>query len=296
MKKEKLYSIGDLSSILGISVHNLRIWERRYGAPYSIKRDSGHRRYPEEELNRLQLVKTALGAGFKPSKVVPLKFEELKKLLKDRTIESQNPMNTQINLIIQLIKGWKSEELESLFDKEWQALGPVGFVIHFVPSILDKVGEAWSLKEIMVAHEHFFSELLHAFLTQKWKSLDRNPQGPLTLLACLPDENHSFGLDLCAVILAHSGHRLIMLGSSTPLEDILAATKQSKSKTVCLSMSHFSNKEQNKKQLLWLRQNLPAKVQILVGGRGAPPNVEGTFAFNELKDFYSWLGINREGF
>ena len=48
-------SIGDVARATGISVHTLRVWEKRYGAPFPMKRKSGHRRYAQEEVRRLRL-------------------------------------------------------------------------------------------------------------------------------------------------------------------------------------------------------------------------------------------------
>ena len=52
----KYISIGALSKETGLSVENLRMWERRYGSPKAIRLPSGHRRYTWAEVARLKLV------------------------------------------------------------------------------------------------------------------------------------------------------------------------------------------------------------------------------------------------
>ena len=76
-----LLTIGELSKKTGISTHTLRMWEKRHGAPQSIRLPSGHRRYLPEEMERLRLVAKALKLGFRAGKVVGGTPEELNRLL-----------------------------------------------------------------------------------------------------------------------------------------------------------------------------------------------------------------------
>jgi DNA-binding transcriptional MerR regulator len=80
-KKEDYLSIGQLSTMTGIGVHTLRVWEKRYGAPHSQRLPSGHRRYPKEEVPRLKAIASALNSGYRASKVVSATMEELQGLM-----------------------------------------------------------------------------------------------------------------------------------------------------------------------------------------------------------------------
>ena len=53
-------TIGDLSRLTGLSTHNLRVWEKRHGAPKAARLQSGHRRYPKSEVPRLRAIAKAL--------------------------------------------------------------------------------------------------------------------------------------------------------------------------------------------------------------------------------------------
>ena len=64
-----LLSIGDISAVTGLSVDVIRIRERRYGFPTPIRLPSGHRRYPDTDLQRLRLIAEALAHGQRPDLV-----------------------------------------------------------------------------------------------------------------------------------------------------------------------------------------------------------------------------------
>ena len=55
MNEEKTYSISQAAETLGVSVPTLRSWERRYGMVVPQRTPGGHRRYTEEDIDRLRV-------------------------------------------------------------------------------------------------------------------------------------------------------------------------------------------------------------------------------------------------
>ncbi len=78
---ESTLSIGAISNSTGIPAATLRTWERRYGFPDPDRNDSGHRVYPPEIVEHLQLISEALDHGYRASNVVGLSKQELNQLL-----------------------------------------------------------------------------------------------------------------------------------------------------------------------------------------------------------------------
>jgi len=56
-------SIGDLSRRTGVTAATLRVWETRYGFPVPRRRESGHRRYVESDVERILEVVRRREAG-----------------------------------------------------------------------------------------------------------------------------------------------------------------------------------------------------------------------------------------
>lgn len=78
---ESTLSIGAISNSTGIPAATLRTWERRYGFPDPERNDSGHRVYPPDIVEHLQLISEALDHGYRASNVVGLSKQELNELL-----------------------------------------------------------------------------------------------------------------------------------------------------------------------------------------------------------------------
>jgi DNA-binding transcriptional MerR regulator len=51
---EKTYSISEAAAAIGVSVPTLRSWERRYAFVTPERTPGGHRRYSEEDVDRLR--------------------------------------------------------------------------------------------------------------------------------------------------------------------------------------------------------------------------------------------------
>ena len=69
---DTLYSIGEVSSLTGLSTHMVRVWERRYGRPEAIRLPSGHRRYDETHVLFLRSVAELLAYGHRPGRLMEL--------------------------------------------------------------------------------------------------------------------------------------------------------------------------------------------------------------------------------
>src|SRR5881397_3752880 len=58
-------TIGDLTRRTGVAPATLRMWEARHGFPRPRRRDSGHRRYDESDVELVQQVLRRCEAGMR---------------------------------------------------------------------------------------------------------------------------------------------------------------------------------------------------------------------------------------
>ncbi|WP_256794075.1 B12-binding domain-containing protein [Terrabacter sp. Ter38] len=84
---------------------------------------------------------------------------------------------------------------------------------------LQELGERWSTGSIGVAQEHFASNVLRSRLSVLMGA-DERPEGPLAVLACMPGEQHEFGLMATAIVLSRLGWRTCYLGADTPSAEL----------------------------------------------------------------------------
>jgi hypothetical protein len=105
--------------------------------------------------------------------------------------------------------------LSQVFD----GLGVEDALSHVVLPYLHELGERWSAGSIGVAQEHFASNVLRSRLSLLM-GVDERPEGPLAVLACMPGEQHEFGLMATCIVLSRLGWRTCYLGADTPTAEL----------------------------------------------------------------------------
>lgn len=77
------YGIGAVARLTGVSVHNLRVWERRHNAVKVIRSDGGRRLYTAEDVNRLTLLKRLVDRGETIGRIAHLTLPQLQARFED---------------------------------------------------------------------------------------------------------------------------------------------------------------------------------------------------------------------
>lgn len=76
-KPDPGYSIGVVSRLTGIHPETLRMWERRYAVVQPSRSEGRSRRYSDDDVRRLSIIKTLVDAGHQISIVAPLSMTQL---------------------------------------------------------------------------------------------------------------------------------------------------------------------------------------------------------------------------
>jgi len=300
-KMEDYLSIGQLSTMTGIGVHTLRVWEKRYGAPLSERLPSGHRRYPKEEVPRLKAIASALESGYRASKVVSATMEELQGLMGLASFVEPKKNNEvketdQIAANKLTIEGWiqfvhssDDDALLSGFHEQWGRHGGLKFVFDFAIPLLERIGNGWETGELTISHEHFSSECMVSFLSEKWRQLNIRKTGPLVLITTLPGEIYNLGILMCAVVTAATKSKVLYLGANNPTEEIVDVVEKNNPEILTMSISHKFDLVTSEKLLINLRKKIDKKTSIVIGGKGSPCTVQGISYFHTFDKYYDYL-------
>jgi methanogenic corrinoid protein MtbC1 len=154
---------------------------------------------------------------------------------------------------------------------------------------MTRIGRAWRAGEIEVRHEHFASACLSDFLRDVREPFDRQAAGPRIVASTLPGERHEGGLLMVSVLLAARGCRVVYLGADTPLEQIAATARDSGIEAVVLSISPAVSRARAAKAVALLRDALPHRMPLWIGGSGAPSPPKGVERFEALEALESRL-------
>jgi len=155
-----------------------------------------------------------------------------------------------------------------------EGLGHV--VDRLVAPLCVLVGEAWMRGEVSVYQEHLFTETLQSVLREAIASVDASGQmlqrSPRVLLTTPPAEQHGLGLLMAECHFALESCVRFVLGTSTPIADILQATRRLQIDVLALSFSAYASRRNLLESLQQLLDQLPPHVEVWVGGTAAYVN------------------------
>ena len=259
---ETLATIGQVERDTGLSKDTLRVWERRYGFPLP-ERVGGQRRYRLAEIERLRLIKRLIDAGERPGKLMAKTLGELEQMAEQPGI----PNRPQQADWLELLRAHDTAGLERRLAQNLMQQGVSAFVAGTLAPLNETIGNAWAAGHIAIFEEHLYSEVVHRLLRGVVAGLPGRGAGPRVLLTTLPKEQHGIGALMVEAVLAAEGVPCIALGPQTPVPDILAAAAAHRIDVVALSFSAHFNVNGALSALTTLRQLLPDRIGLWIGGR-----------------------------
>lgn len=267
-----LWSIAEIERDTGLGKDTLRVWERRYGFPQPQRDARGDRLYDQLQLERLMLVKRLLDAGHRPGQVVPLPVATLQALLQRGAAATDHADACSDDWAAwrELLEHGGPLELRAALRQELQGLGLVRAMEERFAPLGRKIGQAWMAGKLTIHQEHLFSEALQAVLREAIAALDADASHangrPCVLLTTLPQEQHQLGLLMAECYFALERCERITLGINMPQAEILASATRYRADIVALSISLHAPAREVGEQLLRLREQLPAEVELWIGG------------------------------
>jgi len=221
------YSIKDLERLSGIKAHTIRIWEKRYGVVEPRRTDTNIRYYTNEELKKILNVAILNNYGVKISKIVGLSTEELhQKVIEISNEEVEESLQIE-SLVIAMVEVDESR-FEKILANCTLRLGFEQTLLRIVYPFFKKVGLLWQAGAINPAQEHFISNLIRQKLIVAIDSQGMMvKENPKRYLLFLPDgELHELGLLFYSYIIQKAGHKVIYLGQSVPVGDVVSVNEQ----------------------------------------------------------------------
>lgn len=217
-----VYSIRDLENLSGIKAHTIRIWEQRYGILNANRTETNIRYYSEAELKYLMSLALLNRSGFKISKLAVLSQPEISKLVADK-INTPTEYTLQIEGLTLATIEYDEEKFEKILNTCILQIGFEETIKKVVFQYLEKLGMLWISGTIMAAQEHFMTQLLRQKLLvaidgQHTKYDVHSKE----FVLFLPNgEWHELSLLFLSYMLKARNHKVIYLGPSVPLQDLL---------------------------------------------------------------------------
>jgi DNA-binding transcriptional MerR regulator len=233
--REGLLPIRTVSMLTGVNAVTIRAWERRYGLITPQRTPKGHRLYTHQDVEQIKRIVELLKQGISVGHVKPLLDQGPGEASAQAATDNVDIWKHYLDSMLDAIEKFDEPALDSSYN-DALSLYPVDIVNQRLTTpLLRLLGERWSLREAGVAEEHFFSVYLRNKLGTRIHHLNQRSHAPLLLLACLPGELHEIGLLFFALSAVSNGYRVLILGASTPLQQIPAVLERKPCVAVVLS-------------------------------------------------------------
>ena len=285
------YSIKAVSRRTGLSLHVIRIWEKRYGAVEPRRTATNRRLYSDAEIERLTFLRLATAAGHSIGNVAKLPLARLKLLvaksdLSGRGRHSENgavsPAQTFHDSCLAAVRGLDARGFEEMLQKAVVALGHQGLLRQVVAPLAQTIGELWRAGAVTAAHEHFLTAGLKVFLGQLAGQFAVSANAPRIIIATPAGQLHELGAVIVHAAAAQVGWHTTYLGASLPAAEIAGAAIQSRAIAVALSIVYPEDDPHLPRELASLRRFLPPETKIFTGGRAAPAYFETVMQIGAL--------------
>jgi DNA-binding transcriptional MerR regulator len=271
----------------GLSAHTLRAWERRYGFPAPRRAASGERLYPAAQLEKLTLLRSLADRGHRPAKIARLSAAELERILVDPAHDRPRGAGAfDPEPYLHSLAGASVGELHRHLHAGLVRQGLARFVVDTLAPLVRHVGRWWETGRIDAVQEHLFSDQVERLLREAMAPLDADRPVKI-MLTTFPSERHGLGLLMAEALLRLEGASCIPVGVETPPAQIVRFVAQSDADIVALSFSAAYVDPNGHRLLSGLRDQLPARVALWIGGEGARKIVRalpGVSVFRDLDD------------
>ena len=214
---------GEVARRLGVAVTTVRTWDRRYGLGPSRRDPRRHRRYDQDDLARLELMRRLTLHGVAPAEAarIALELRDPGELVPDGD-DTPAPGSRAVAGLRRAALALDPAALQRMA-RLALAEGVVAAWTTTLAPALREIGRRYADGGRYVAAEHLLSATISAALA----AVGRPPGRPSILLACAPAELHSLPLEALAAALAERGRASRMLGARVPanaLRDAIART------------------------------------------------------------------------
>ena len=294
------YPIRAVTKLTGIPEDTLRAWERRYGA-VTPRRSGRHRLYSENEIQRLVLLRDAVGQGHSIGQVASISDDQLHLLLRRSSglaqqdtpgngiaLEDKSPSeeDAALGVLLAAVASYDYTRAERELGRLAASTpSPRDLIYRLAFPLMRITGQRWHEGRFTIAQEHMITSLLSGLFASMLRLyMPANPRVKV-LMATPENEHHGLGILAAAMLVAAGGLGAIHLGTNLPTRDIIQAARKTEANAILLGL-RGAEEETSISVLKEIHSKALPRTQLWVGGANAPlAKAAGELGWTVLKDF-----------
>ncbi len=301
-----LFNLKAVLKETGIKADVLRAWERRYGLPMPDRSGGGHRLYSQRDIDTIKWLMARQEDGLSISRAVDL-WREVETEGRDPLTDPLKPsapspvMGPVVTMPLgpasnldQLRQQWLqacmayNEMLaESLLNQALSMYPPEMVVAEVLQRGLHDIGELWFQNKATVQQEHFASALAMRRVDTLLAGTPMPAFAQSIIVACPPEEWHTFTPLMLSLFLRRRGWNVIYLGANNPNARLLETVRAIQPRLLILSSQQLTTAATLMKTTAELAEK---GVQVAYGGRifnilpGLRSRIHGHFLGETIED------------
>src|SRR4051812_34767570 len=244
-----VYTASAVAARLGVAVETLRTWDRRYGLGPGMRGPGGRRRYGEEDLARLLVMRRLVTSGMPTSEaarraagggggVPPVGVDTSPRPRSGggRVVAIPRGSTLQHGLA-RAATALDVDEVERLLESVIGENGVARTWNDLLRPVLAAIGERWARTGEGIEVEHLLSQATMDVLrryTDRIAAADSASVSRPVLLASVDGDAHVLPLHVLTALLVQSGVRVRLLGASTPLPALRESIRRLRPQAVFL--------------------------------------------------------------
>jgi DNA-binding transcriptional MerR regulator len=249
MKNEPTYNLKAVVKETGIKPDTLRAWERRYGLPQPDRTEGGHRIFTKRDIETLKWLSARQEEGLSISRAVDL-WNKLETEGEDPLVSMAYESSTGSEPLVVLsgkaideareewvnaCMSFDEDRAEQILNQAFAQYSPETVVLELLVKGLSFIGDGWYRGDITVQQEHFASSLATRRLDALIAAAPKPSQKEAVLIACPPEDEHTFSPLVLTYLIRRRGRRAIFLGANVPLNHFKDALDQTKPALVIMT-------------------------------------------------------------
>ncbi len=224
------YSVKQASELTGLTLNQVRLWERRYKLVSPERAPNGYRLYSRENLDVLRYARQETQKGvsihviaeqMRTQQDALLKQLRQEKRITPRKIFASDPRRLpNYDLMVHSVANGDPMKFERLLIQA-QAGKSFSEAVRTVDlPILARIGELTMRNEINLSASHLASAVIRRRILSHVQNIGVQGGDSPVLMACVPDDYHELGLLCCMLELTQQNKATLYLGPNVPMDEI----------------------------------------------------------------------------
>ncbi|PKL75795.1 MAG: hypothetical protein CVV27_13525 [Candidatus Melainabacteria bacterium HGW-Melainabacteria-1] len=296
------YSVKQAAELSGLTLNQVRLWERRYKLVEPQRAANGYRLYSQDDLEILRYARRETQKSVsiqvvadrilqdRPSLLASLREE--KRITPQKIFSSDPRRLPNYDLMLHAVANGDPLKFERLLIQAQAGKNFAESLRTVDLPILARIGELTTRKEINIASSHLASAIIRRRILSHVQNLGMPRGAQPVLLACAPNDYHELGLLCCMLELTQELIASLYLGPNVPLKEVLHYCDKVNPLAVLISVI-APQSEASAHEIGSFLRDLNQRVPVGLGGFEAEKQRElfesyGLTCFKGVEDVLDW--------